>query len=614
MPRLAYRPECSAPRAHPPTAAAAAIDTYIRSEARRLLAETAALDTMPGRDLCKVRWLYYRGDENYGLGNVLYDVASAAALAIVLNRTLVYGRNAADRKFGSLLSWPGTLTMEQADALRSRTHCGNGPLATQRRVHLAPDKCTFHRTWRRERAGHVRCFKRLLGVNWLAERTPLMELSKVHAFSGLQTLLKSAHAPVRERIAALTGGCLRSGERPNVHGALLATLMRPVPAVRHAVKWALAQQQAQQRQLLHQHYGVPWNSLHPWTPPQIALHVRAMADHRARNLTASEQANQMHNALQCVRREAASAAAAGAEGAPSSPPPTVLSAVVVSSSPELRAQLVRRIVNRARRAREARKAGAASAAASSAAAAEPPILPLVFDWREYAQRAPRPMVAALAASESAAATFCAGVNQSNSFRCNRTAHLRDWGPEPHWVAVVELLLVSTVSHVVVGAGYPYFKVCNTFAQIGAALADAQPDWLCALTPQRRRSKRRGGKLQQAQAQAQQRRGSGRLLSQQPSQQQACPADGGPRGVQLVCASHAFSTDWGSSMWKALNVTTRRGGDYVLECGAPTCLPTPLHPELWEGLKGEATCPASGDTMPPDNLLFGAPIRQLGHQH
>jgi hypothetical protein len=37
--------------------------------------------------VCK---LYYRGDENYGLGNVLYDVASAAAIAMVLNRSIVY--------------------------------------------------------------------------------------------------------------------------------------------------------------------------------------------------------------------------------------------------------------------------------------------------------------------------------------------------------------------------------------------------------------------------------------------------------------------------------------------------------------------------------------------
>jgi len=44
--------------------------------------------------VCK---LYYRGDENYGLGNVLYDVASAAAIAMVLNRSIVYSANSSDR-------------------------------------------------------------------------------------------------------------------------------------------------------------------------------------------------------------------------------------------------------------------------------------------------------------------------------------------------------------------------------------------------------------------------------------------------------------------------------------------------------------------------------------
>ena len=47
-------------------------------------------------EVCK---LYYRGDENYGLGNVLYDVASAAAIAMVLNRSIVYSANSSDRKF-----------------------------------------------------------------------------------------------------------------------------------------------------------------------------------------------------------------------------------------------------------------------------------------------------------------------------------------------------------------------------------------------------------------------------------------------------------------------------------------------------------------------------------
>jgi len=51
------------------------------------------LSRLRRRDVCKQRWLYYRGDENYGLGNVLYDVASAATIAMVLNRSIVYSAN-----------------------------------------------------------------------------------------------------------------------------------------------------------------------------------------------------------------------------------------------------------------------------------------------------------------------------------------------------------------------------------------------------------------------------------------------------------------------------------------------------------------------------------------
>ena len=353
---------------------------YLSSEAQRLLRETAALPSMEARELCRVRWLIYRGDENYGLGNVLYDVASAAALALALNRTLVYGADAVDRKFGTLLQWPGLLTMRDADELRRRAQCHpeRWQLSAQRRVVFAPDKCTFQRTWRRERSGKGRCFKRLLGIDWLEERAPVIELSKVHAFTGLQTLLKSAHAPLRERVRALTGGCLLAGSRPNLHGVILASLMQPSPAVLHAVRWALSQQQQQQRQHAHESHGWTAGRLGksrylPWTPPQIGLHVRAMNDHRAKNLTGEMQAVQMQNALICIHRAAKAmaakamaaavmtAAAAPPTGAshPSSytspardrrdpistheigSPPAFLSVLVISSSPELRTLMVR---------------------------------------------------------------------------------------------------------------------------------------------------------------------------------------------------------------------------------------------------------------------------------
>jgi hypothetical protein len=230
------------------------------------------------------------------------------------------------------------------------------------------------------------------------------------------------------------------------------------------------------------------------------------------------------------------------------------------------------------------------------------ILPLVFDWREYIGRAPRAIADSLAASEAAAAAFCGKVNASEAFRCNRSAHTRDWGPEPHWVAVVELLLLAVVTDVVVGAGYPYFKVCNTFAQIGAALADAAPEWLCALGPTRRRAQ-----------QASRRCGAGAGVSAGGRAGRAGGDRVEPHRIQLLCASQLFSTDWGSSMWRSLNGTAKRGSDTVVDCGSPICMPTPLHPELWSDLRDD-TCAADDDTGAPPNLLFGIPIKPLrGYQ-
>jgi hypothetical protein len=129
----------------PTPAARLAEQRAIRTQVRAFLAghSADALRQMHPRQLCEHRWLLYRGDENYGLGNVLYDVSSAAALAMIFNRTLVYGTNHEERKFGTLLRWPGVLTLQEAEALRSRGRCGL-TLAQRRRLVLAPDRSTLH--------------------------------------------------------------------------------------------------------------------------------------------------------------------------------------------------------------------------------------------------------------------------------------------------------------------------------------------------------------------------------------------------------------------------------------------------------------------------------------
>lgn len=299
--------------------------------------------------------------------------------------------------------------------------------------------------------------------------------------------------------------------RPNLYGALLAELLRPAEGLLHAVRWALSQGAG--------------------GPPELALHVRALSDWRAGNLTRRQAEDAVDNAARCFLHEAAALSERSLSGRP-------VRAVIVSSSPEVRDALRRRLEGSG-----AEVGGVGGARLTVRSGVEV----VTFDWRRFLQEAPAGVARALRASEDEAAAFCRGVDQTQAFRCNRTAHLRDWGPEPHWVALVELLLTASARVAVLGGGYPYFKVCNTFTQIAASLADASPRWLHAAPP--------------------------------------------PSRVRLVCASRSFSTDWGSSAWRALG--TRRNGslETVMRCGAHACVPVPLHAELWPDLSGPS-CEAS----------------------
>ena len=122
-----------------PMATQSAEQVALHEQTAAFIAKHKGLPQLSGREVCQQRWVLYRGDENYGLGNILYDVASAAAIAMILNRSLIYGRDPNDRKFNALLEWPGLPTLEDVELRRSR--CGTGALATQTKVPLSPDRC-----------------------------------------------------------------------------------------------------------------------------------------------------------------------------------------------------------------------------------------------------------------------------------------------------------------------------------------------------------------------------------------------------------------------------------------------------------------------------------------
>jgi hypothetical protein len=149
----------------------------LRSAASEIARSHRQLHKLEAAELCSRQWILYLGDENYGLGNVLYDVVSASALAFALNRSLAYGATRRERKFGSLLSWEALPSLDEVDALWRRHKCGR-PVSSLPRTLFAPDRCTFQKTWRKPRSAG-RCLKRLLGTDWLNLRAPVLELTKV---------------------------------------------------------------------------------------------------------------------------------------------------------------------------------------------------------------------------------------------------------------------------------------------------------------------------------------------------------------------------------------------------------------------------------------------------
>ena len=74
----------------------------------------------------------------------------------------------------------------------------------------------------------------------------------------------------------------------------------------------------------------------------------------------------------------------------------------------------------------------------------------------------------------------------------------------------------------------------------------------------------------------------------------------------------YSTDWGSSAWRMFNASGPRVSDReVFGCAKPTCMPTPLQPELWPDLVGKS-CPPRGDTLGDPPMIYGQPLLRSRH--
>ncbi|EYU31849.1 hypothetical protein ABFS82_06G003400 [Erythranthe guttata] len=192
-----------------------------------------------------------------GLGNELYKILTAAALSVMLNRSLIVGQTREKYPFGDYISYSNIFfTMKEVKHLWRQNRC-----LTKYGKHLTMRIDDFQKPTRT----HVLC------SNWKEWEQPIIWFQNATDAVAAQFFLKNVHSEMREAASDLFGRPEELHYRANVFGELMRILISPSRDVEWAVNWAL----------------------NGGRDPDIALHMRMMMNRSVR----ARQA-----ALDCVRK------------------------------------------------------------------------------------------------------------------------------------------------------------------------------------------------------------------------------------------------------------------------------------------------------------------------
>ncbi|XP_014523869.1 uncharacterized protein LOC106780129 isoform X1 [Vigna radiata var. radiata] len=160
-----------------------------------------------------------------GFGNEMYKVLTAAALSIMLNRSLIIGQTRGKYPFGDYISYSNyTFTMNEIKHLWREHGCGT---KYGRQLVMRTDD------FEKPAQTNVLC------SNWKEWKQPIIWFQGTTDAVAAQFFLKNVHSQMRNAAFDLFGDPQILGSQPNVFGEIMRVLVSPSKDVEAAVNWVI---------------------------------------------------------------------------------------------------------------------------------------------------------------------------------------------------------------------------------------------------------------------------------------------------------------------------------------------------------------------------------------
>ncbi|KAL1819336.1 hypothetical protein ACET3Z_014205 [Daucus carota] len=211
---------------------------------------------LPPEQFCRHKFVLGKASEA-GFGNEMYKILTAAALSIMLDRSLIIGQTRKKFPFGDHVSYSNiSFTLNEVKHLWRQNGC-----ATKYQRHLLMRIDDFQKPARTS----------VLCSNWMEWEEPIIWLQNTTDAVAAQFFLKNIHIKMREVSMNLFGKPDDLHDRPNVFGELMRVLISPLENVKLAVNSVLGDGK----------------------DPDIALHMRMLMNRSVRATQA---------ALSCIKK------------------------------------------------------------------------------------------------------------------------------------------------------------------------------------------------------------------------------------------------------------------------------------------------------------------------